>query len=290
MKNYNSLNETAKQKLIQDIYVGEDQSFQYIAKEYNTYPNKILRDAKKFKIPIRDKSQAQKNALKNGSHRHPTKGRSRTQEEKDKIGLGVLHSWSKADQKTIDKKKKQSKKLWDKKTDQQKNEMLQKANYAVRESSKKGSKMEHFILNFLVNNSIKVDFHKEQFLVNTKLQIDLFLPTMNIAIEVDGPSHFESVWGEEVLQRNITYDDGCFVIKSQRHITLKKKTFSPLMVVSGPGILNNPRLRDLVQGRSIGLPQVSKTGRTKIKNDNNEKYANKTNKVLIQLPGIYTIQ
>jgi|TARA_B100001094_G_scaffold331180_1_gene398661 very-short-patch-repair endonuclease len=230
MKNYNSLNETAKQKLIQDIYVGEDQSFQYIAKEYNTYPNKILRDAKKFKIPIRDKSQAQKNALKNGSHRHPTKGRSRTQEEKDKIGLGVLHSWSKADQKTIDKKKKQSKKLWDKKTDQQKNEMLQKANYAVRESSKKGSKMEHFILNFLVNNSIKVDFHKEQFLVNTKLQIDLFLPTMNIAIEVDGPSHFESVWGEEVLQRNITYDakkTGLIIGKGYKLIRVKqKKDFS----------------------------------------------------------------
>ena len=79
-------------------------------------------------------------------------------------------------------------------------------------------------------------------------------------------------------QRNITYDDGCFVIKSQWHQNLKKKSFSPLMVVLGPGILNNPRLRDLVQARRGGPLQVSKTGRTKIKNDNNEKYTNKTNK------------
>mgnify|MGYP003325369255 CR=1 FL=1 len=84
--------------------------------------------------------------------------------------------------------------------------MLQKANLAVRESSKKGSKLEHFLLNKLINNGYKVDFHKEQFLVNTKLQIDLFLPKLNIAIEVDGPSHFSPVWGEEVLKRNIAYD------------------------------------------------------------------------------------
>ena len=62
------------------------------------------------------------------------------------------------------------------------------------------------------------------------MQIDLFLPTMNIAIEVDGPSHFESVWGEEVLQRNITYDakkTGLIIGKGYKLIRVKqKKDFS----------------------------------------------------------------
>ena len=44
-------------------------------------------------------------------------------------------------------------------------------------------------------------------LVTTKLQIDIFLPTMNTAIEIDGPSHFEPVWGDKSLERNIRYDN-----------------------------------------------------------------------------------
>ena len=39
------------------------------------------------------------------------------------------------------------------------------------------------------------------------MQIDLFLPTLNIAIEVDGPSHFKPVWGQENLKRNKGYDN-----------------------------------------------------------------------------------
>jgi very-short-patch-repair endonuclease len=39
------------------------------------------------------------------------------------------------------------------------------------------------------------------------LQIDLFLPQHNIAIEVDGPSHFEPVWGDDALKRNKKYDN-----------------------------------------------------------------------------------
>jgi hypothetical protein len=29
---------------------------------------------------------------------------------------------------------------------------------------------------------------------------------MSVAIEVDGPSHFEPVWGEDVLKKNQKYD------------------------------------------------------------------------------------
>ena len=63
-----------------------------------------------------------------------------------------------------------------------------------------------FILDSLLQDGYKVDFHKEQSLLNTKLQIDLFLPSMNTAIEIDGPSHFLPVWGEDALAKNISYD------------------------------------------------------------------------------------
>jgi hypothetical protein len=61
------------------MYLDDKKSFADIAKEYDTYSNKIRRDAVGFQIPIRDKSDAQKNALKSGKHQHPTKGKERSQ-------------------------------------------------------------------------------------------------------------------------------------------------------------------------------------------------------------------
>jgi len=227
---YDHLNEREKIEAIKQRYLEESQSFQKIANDMGTYANKILRDAKKFNIPIRNKSEAQKNALEKGVHKHPTKGKTRTEEEKNRIGIGVMNNWANADENTINQKKQNAKTLWEQKTDEEKQNMLSKANAAVRESSKTGSKMEHYVLNFLIKQNLKVEFHKEQILANTRLQIDLFLPTMNIAIEIDGPSHFSPVWGEEVLQRNQDYDkkkSGLIVGKGYRLIRIKQtKDFS----------------------------------------------------------------
>jgi len=85
--------------------------------------------------------------------------------------------------------------------------MLKQANAAVREAGKTGSKLEKFILKQLLSSGYSVEFHKEQSILNTKLQIDLFVPKINTAIEVDGPSHFEPVWGDDTLKRNKKYDN-----------------------------------------------------------------------------------
>ena len=206
MKNYKNLTDAEKFEALKTLYVDKKLSIQKVADVYDLYPNKIRRDLKKFGIKIRTKSDAQKNALKTGTHKHPTKGTKRSAETKQKIGESVIQSWNEIDEKDLIIRKQKAKQLWESRSEHDKANMLQKANTAVRESSKKGSKLEHFLLNKLINNGYKVDFHKEHFLVNTKLQIDLFLPKLNIAIEVDGPSHFSPVWGEEVLKRNIAYD------------------------------------------------------------------------------------
>lgn len=204
---YEEMSDFAKKKLIEQLYLMEKKSFQQIAKEYNTYSNKIRRDAKKFDISIRDKSEAQKNALSTGNHKHPTKGTTRSEDTKNKIGLKVLQSWDNLDPKELNKRKQNAKKRWDSLTEDQKQNFTKLANSAVRESSKSGSKLEKYIFKELLNDGYKVDFHKEQMLLNTKLQIDLFLPELNVAIEIDGPSHFLPVWGEDALQRNIKYDN-----------------------------------------------------------------------------------
>jgi very-short-patch-repair endonuclease len=204
---YESLSDQQKENLLRKEYEVGLKSFRDIADEHGTYANKVRRDAMKFKINIRDKSVAQKNALKTGRSQHPTQGKERSEETKNKIGTGVMTSWENLDDETLEKRKEKARQNWESLPEEVKENILHEANTAVRQASKTGSKLELFLFNTLLQDGYVVEFHKEQNLLNTKLQLDLFLPKLNIAIEVDGPSHFAPVWGEDTLKRNKGYDN-----------------------------------------------------------------------------------
>jgi len=228
---YINLNDKEKEKIINKLYVKENKSFAIIANELFTYANKVRRDAIKFNIKIRDKSNAQKNAISNGVVDHPTKGKKRSQEVKNKIGLSVMNAWDSMSDSELKSRQEKARQQWIQMDDEKKQNMIKLANDAVRLSSKTGSKLEKYLLEGLINHNIKVDFHKEQNLLNTKLQIDLFLPEINTAIEVDGPSHFLPVWGDDALKKNVKYDNkknglllgkGCTIIRVKQ-----TRDFSP---------------------------------------------------------------
>lgn len=204
---YNNLNDNQKQELINKEYEINKKSFADIAEQVGTYANKIRRDAIKYGVRIRDKSEAQANALKNGKADHPTKGKKRSPTVKEKIGLSVLQSWENLSDSEINDRKNKARINWNNKDDDEKQNILKQANAAVRETSKTGSKLEKFLLDKLLKDGYAVEFHKEHSILNTKLQIDLFIPKLNVAIEVDGPSHFEPVWGGDALKRNKKYDN-----------------------------------------------------------------------------------
>ena len=222
---YDKLSDIEKQNLIYKEYISNKKSFQIIAKEYDTYANKVRRDAKKFNINIRSKSEAQSNAISTGTHIHPTKGKERSEQTKRKIGISVYETWQNLSDSEIEQRKNKARDNWNKKSEDEKQDIINKANRAVRESSKTGSKLEKYLLHQLINDGYKVDFHKEHLLSNTKLQIDLFLPTINLAIEVDGPSHFENIWGDQSLSRNKAYDnkkEGLLIGKGISMIRIKQ--------------------------------------------------------------------
>lgn len=227
---YDNLSDYDKKNILEDLYLNQKLSFANIAKQYNTYANKLRRDAVKFNIKIRDKSEAQKNAIQTGSHKHPTKGQQRPQTIKEKIGKSVMKSWENLTEAELEDRKIKSRDRWESLDEDTKNNILKMANDAVRVASKTGSKLEKYLMNKLLKDGYKVDFHKEQVLLNTKLQIDLFLPLHNIAIEVDGPSHFEPVWGDDSLKRNKKYDakkEGLILGRGWKLIRIKqKKDFS----------------------------------------------------------------
>jgi hypothetical protein len=206
MSLYDKMKDLEKKDIIHKLYTLENKSFGDIASMYGTYANKIRRDAMKFKVPIRNKSEAQQNALKTGKHKHPTKGTIRDEKTKNKIGMGVLQAWENLDDAALEQRKEKVRQNWKNMDEDEKQNLIRSANNAVRTTSKTGSKLEKFLLQELLNKGFVVEFHKEQSLVNTKLQIDLFLPSINTAIEIDGPSHFLPVWGEEALKKTQTYD------------------------------------------------------------------------------------
>ena len=225
-QSYSKLSEEDKKTIIALHYSKENKSFDEIAQMYQTYPNKIRRDAKKFDIPIRNKSQAQKNALKNGRTSHPTKGKIRSDEVKEKIGMSILKNWQNMSEEQLDEIKKKQKNIWKNKSQEEKENLKQAANLAIRESSRYGSKLEKFLLSGLLSNGIDTKFHYEQTLVNTKLQIDLYVPSINLAIEVDGPSHFDPVWGDDALKKTKTYDNkkqGLILGKGMSLVRIKQK-------------------------------------------------------------------
>ena len=43
-------------------------------------------------------------------------------------------------------------------------------------------------------------------MIDDKFELDLFIPELKVAIEIDGPAHFFPIWGEEALQKNIRSD------------------------------------------------------------------------------------
>lgn len=167
----------------------------------NCYPNKVRRLLIKHGIILRDKSDAQKEALSHGRINHPTKGRQRTQAEKLSISKTISAMWDNMSDEEKRKRSAISKEKWDKMTVAEKEALRSAAAKAIRETVESGSKIEKYLLFHLRKLNYRVDFHTRNLLSTQKLQVDLFLPDLGVAIEVDGPSHYEPVWGQEALER-----------------------------------------------------------------------------------------
>tara|TARA_R110000823_G_scaffold20525_2_gene62741 strand:+ start:164 stop:937 length:774 start_codon:yes stop_codon:yes gene_type:complete len=182
-------------------YLVNKRSFASIAEEFSTYPNKIRRAAISVGIVPRGKSEAQSQALKSGRHGHPTKGKKHSAKTREKISNSVYEKWQTMGQEERDRRSEISKKQWEGMTEEQKRELHKLSAQAIRKASKEGSKLEKYILEQLIEEGYRVDFHKRHMLLNERLEIDMFVPELSVAIEIDGPSHFLPVWGQEALEK-----------------------------------------------------------------------------------------
>ena len=242
---------------ILDMY-DQNESTYTIAEKYGTYPNKIRRLLIKHGRQLNDKSTAQKKALATGRSQHPTEGKQRELEVKHKISEGVYQSWQKISEKERQNRVDKSKEQWYNMTEYERDSLRKAAALAVRKASKEGSKMENFLMTELTALGHDVIFHKTGLIPSENLEVDLFLPALNIAIEIDGPAHFYPIWGEENLQKHIKADahkSGLLLTKGFIVIRIKHLTKN----------LSEKHKRDVLEQLLTLLTKISKKTPSKTK-------------------------
>ncbi len=193
-------------KWMYEQYHTNDRSMQNIADELNTNRQRIRRAIIKLDIHIKDKSTAQKAALQSGRASHPTKGKERSEEVRMRIAESVSDDWANADEATLKSRSDKAKLQWKNMLPHERKELLKLAHDAVRVAAKEGSQLEKYLREGLTKAGYDVKYHVVGLVPNSKLEIDLLVTNLSVAIEVDGPSHFLPIWGAESLQRNIKSD------------------------------------------------------------------------------------
>lgn len=223
-------------KFLSDEYVSQQKSTTRIAKELGTHPNSVRRALIKLGIPLRDKAAAQNNFL--SSNPHPMEGRKRTEEEKEKISIGIQGHLDRLDKKELKRRKsvmsQVAKDKWSSLDPEERKKTINKMHSASREAAGKGSKNENMVADLLTEAGYKVMQRTNQFTPRNAFEIDIAIPSIRVAIEWDGAAHFMPIYGDKYLQKNIDKDsrknavllnDGWTVIRCRDHSTAHSLAF-----------------------------------------------------------------
>lgn len=143
---------------------------------------------------MRSKSDAAQQRLE--TYGHPGKGKQRSLATRMKIAEGRAKAWTPEKRKEFQEI---AKKNWEKRSPEDKAKMKKNAIAGIQKAGKEGSKLEKLLCQYLVDAGYEIEFHK-QYLLEEKLEVDIIVKDLNLAIEIDGISHFEPVWGEEKLE------------------------------------------------------------------------------------------
>ena len=193
---------------IVEQYTKKNRSTSDIAKEVGTYPVTIARLLRKNGVKTRDHSQAQSiNLVKRG---HPFQGKKRTEQERINISDGIRKNWDALDEskrnKIIEKKRSVAKLFWDNKKEKDKDLIIKNIQSKRVSASWLGSKNENKIAELLFQNGYKILQRTNEYTPGNQFEVDIFLIKEGVAIEVDGPTHFKPLYGQEKLDKVIASD------------------------------------------------------------------------------------
>lgn len=212
-------------ELIQQEYVDGGKSFYQIGEECGTHAQNVRRFAIKAGFTPRTKKESTAAALKSGRLKHPTAGTKRDAGTVKKIASTMAQTWKDLTKDELADRIKKSQEAWNRMTDEQKTALQRSAMEACRSAAKTGSKAEKYMEEILVAAGYRVECHKKHIIANQNVHIDLFLPELSVAVEINGPSHYYPIFGEEQLQKTIGYDQKKVGLLMLEGITLVKVGF-----------------------------------------------------------------
>jgi very-short-patch-repair endonuclease len=186
---------------IQQLYE-DGLSLREIAVSEGLAPNTIKRILTTSGITIRTRGEQQSVEFKRGKR---VKGIP-TEETKNKISIGTAKAYAKFSQEKKEELVEKARERWYNIDEGKRKEMMEKAHQNLRESAEAGSKLEVAVLNALLENQYDAQHHITGFIPNAKLEVDILIPSLRTAIEIDGVSHFLPIWGEEKLVKTISAD------------------------------------------------------------------------------------
>lgn len=188
---------------VRRLYYEERLSMRKVADAIGVPLATLSRYMKKHGITARSKASAQKNFLTDNDHQ--MKGRKHTAETKKKISHALGDFWESLTDEEREAVKRKIGAAWQRKweamTESQRKLMMQDLASKARAAQGKGSRLERFIAEELRTRGYLVEERTTNYTAGKSFEIDIALPTERIAIEVDGPTHFLPIYGEEHLEQ-----------------------------------------------------------------------------------------
>jgi len=188
---------------VRRLYINEGLSMRKVSQELKVPLATLSRFMKKNGITARSKAQAQKNYLKDNEHQ--MKGRRHSDETKKKISSSLGEFWdglSDDEREAVKRKIGQAwQRKWQSMSDADRRLMMQGLASKAKEAQGKGSRLERFVAEELRKRGYIVEERSTHYTAGKDFEIDLALPNEMIAIEIDGPTHFLPVYGQEHLDQ-----------------------------------------------------------------------------------------
>lgn len=188
-------------------YNKEELSYHEIGRLLNKHPTQIMRDCKKLGFKTRNKSDAVKVRQKKGIYKTPTEGKHLSEKTKAKISESINEHYKNISDEERDILSKTGKASWAKRDKENQQQFRQKAVEGRLKAAKEGSKQELFVIETLKDAGYRPIHQKVLIFGAYKYKIDIMLVDVNVCIEVDGPSHFQPIWGQEKLEKTIASDN-----------------------------------------------------------------------------------
>lgn len=242
-------------QIVRELYVEQGLSMRKVAEQVGVPLATLSRFMKKQGISSRSKGEAQKNFLKENDHQ--MKGRRHTAETKKKISSSLGEFWDSLSDEEREEVKKKIGSAWRRKwagmSDSERKLMMEGLSSKARDAQGQGSRLERFIAEELRNRGYVVEERTTHYTAGKDFEVDLALPKELIAIEVDGPTHFLPIYGEEHLEQQRERD-------ARKDEMINAVGYSVLRIQDNNGPLSQLRIDRIEQA----IREIQEDGRTSV--------------------------